>query len=250
MIIALIISFFVGGVNLEVFYIDKIEQGVKKYVTDKDRKKELKGFFKEYKKNSQSYNKGMQGDLKNLKKQNLDRTVPIAWYKDFFKKRLDETTKVQHVFIDYRINLQNIISDDEWAQIMELASSAEIEEQEKKEKQEKKSSDKDLLINLRETVNENIANPHSKKELLAAWDIFKEGYDVTVETYDHINVDESKIVVNKNTSKEELEGVIIKLNSIRDKMHVVHIEFLKVLKGNTGNEEYQAIMKEFNKLLK
>ena len=48
MIIALIIAFVFGGGSLEVFYIDKIEDGVKKYVTDKDRKKELQGYFKEY----------------------------------------------------------------------------------------------------------------------------------------------------------------------------------------------------------
>ena len=39
MIIALIIAALFGGGSLEVFYIDKIEKGVNKYVTDKDRKK-------------------------------------------------------------------------------------------------------------------------------------------------------------------------------------------------------------------
>ena len=250
MIIALIISFLFGGGSLEVFYIDKIEQGVKKYVTDKDRKKELEGYFKEYQKTFKSYNKGKQSDLKNLKKQNLDRAVAITWYEDFFKKRLDATAKVQHEFINYRINLQNAILDDEWAQIMVLASSAEKKEQEKEEKEARKNSDKDHMHNLRKTANENIVNPDSKNEVLAAWDIFKEDYDATVETYDHINVEDSETLVNKNVSAEELEGIIIKLDSIRAKMYVAHIGFLKVLKANTSNEEYQAIMKEFNKLLK
>ena len=231
MIIALIISFLFGGGSLEVFYIDKIEQGVKKYVTDKDRKKELQGYFKEYKKIYQSYNKGMQSDLKNLKKQNLDRTVPIAWYKDLFKKRLDATAKVQLEFIDYRINLQNVISDDEWSQIIELASSAETKEQEKKEKQARKNSDKDLMYNLRQTANENIFNPSSKTEVLAAWDIFKENYDATVETYDHINVEDSETLVDKNVSEEKMKGIIVKLDSIRAKMYVAHIGFFRSTKG-------------------
>ena len=250
MIIALIISFLFGGGSFEVFYIDKIEQGVKKYVTDKDRKKELQGYFEEYKKICQSYNKGMQRDLKNLKKQNLDRTVQIAWYEDFFKKRLDQTTKIQANFIDYRIHIQNVINDNEWTQIMELASSAETQEQEKKEKQARKNSDKDLMSKLRKTANENIVNPSSKTDVLAAWDIFKEDYDATVETYDHINVEDSETLVDKNVSEEEMKEIIVKLDSIRAKMYVAHIGFLKVLKGNTSNEAYQAIMKEFNKLLK
>ena len=250
MIIALIISFLFGGGSFEVFYIDKIEQGVKKYVTDKDRKKELQGYFKEYKKIYQSYNKGMQRDLKNLKKQNLDRTVQIAWYEDFFKKRLDQTTKIQANFIDYRIHIQNVINDNEWTQIMELASSAETQEQGKKEKQARKNSDKDLMSKLRKTANENIVNPSSKTDVLAAWDIFKEDYDATVETYDQINVEDSETLVDKNVSEEEMKEIIVKLDSIRAKMYVAHIGFLKVLKGNTSNEAYQAIMKEFNKLLK
>jgi hypothetical protein len=250
MIIALIIAFLFGGGSLEVFYIDKIEQGVKKYVTDKDRKKNLQGYFKEYQTTFKNYNKGMQSDLKNLKKQNLDRAVAITWYEDFFKKRLDATAKIQHEFIDYRINLQNAIQDDEWTQIMELASSAEQKQQEKEDKEARKNSDKDLMHNLRKTANENIVNPASKKEVLAAWDIFKEDYDVTIETYDHINVEDNETIVNKNVSAEELEGIIVKLDSIRAKMYVAHIGFLKVLKANTSNDEYASIMKEFNKLLK
>ena len=250
MIIALIISILSGGGSLEVFYIDKIELGVKKYVTDKDRKKELQVFFKEYQKTYKSYNKGMRKDLKVYKKQNLDRAVAISWYEDFFKKRLDETVKVQHDFIEYRINLQNNIYVEEWTQIMEFASSAETKEQEKMEKQARKNSDKDLMYKLRETANENIVNPTSKTEVLAAWEIFKKDYDATVETYDHINVEDSETLVNKNVAEEEMKGIIVKLDSIRAKMYVAHIGFLKVLKENTSNEEYQAIMKEFNKLLK
>ena len=118
MIIALIIAAFFGGGGLEVFYIDEIEKGVNKYVLDKDYKKELQGYFKEYQKIHKSWNKGREKDLKELKKQNLDRAVSVSWHRDFFKKRLDQTDEVQADFIDYRINLQNAINDDEWAQIM------------------------------------------------------------------------------------------------------------------------------------
>ena len=99
-----------------------------------------------------------------LKKQNLDRAVSVSWYRDFFEKRLDQTSEVQADFIDYRINLQNAINDDEWAQIIELASSAERKELEKAEKQANKKKGKDLMDNLRQTANEIIVNPDSKKK--------------------------------------------------------------------------------------
>ena len=249
MIIALIIAILFGGGSLEVFYIDKIEKGVKKYVSDDDRRKELQGYFKEYKKAYKSWNKGMQKDLKSFKNQNLDRAVAITWYEDFFKKRLDETVKVQHEFIDYRINLQKLIYDDEWVQIIELAASAEIKEQEKEEKEARKNSDKDLIYNLRQAANENIFNPDSKKEVLAAWNIFKSDYDKTDDTYDHIDVETSEALVNKNLSAEEMKIIVVKLDSFRTDMYKSYIEFLAVLKENTSVEEYKVIMKEFNKII-
>ena len=249
MIIALLVSILFGGGSMEVFFIDKIEKGVNIYVTDKDRKKELHGYFKEYKKAHKSWNKEIRKDLKKFKKQNLDRTVPISWYEDFFKKRLDQTAEIQANFIDYRINLQNAINDDEWAQIIELASSAEMKEQEKEEKEARKKSDKNLLDNLKQTVNENIFHPDSKREIQAAWNIFKENYEQIVVTYDNINVEDNEVIVNKYVSEEALEAIVVKVGSIRAELYEACIDFLAVLKENSSNEEYKSIMKEFNKLV-
>ena len=251
MIIALVISILFGGGSLEVFFIDKIEKGVNIYVTDKDRKNELHANFKEYNKLYKSWNKGLSRDLKSLKKQNLDRTVPLSWYEDFFKIRLDQTAEIQTSFIAYRITLQNAINDDEWAQIMELASSAEIKEQEKEEKKEAgKKNHKEFSDFLSQTANENIVNPDSKRELMAAWNILKEEYDEIIETYDNINVEDNEVLVNKYATEEEMKEIGVKLSSIRAKVYEADIVFLTVLKEHTSNEVYKSIMKEFNKRLK
>ena len=249
MIIALLKAMFSSGGGLEVFYIDKIEKGVNVYVTDKDRKKELHGYFKEYQKTHKGWNKGREKDLKELKKQNLDRAVSVSWYRDFFEKRLDQTSEVQADFIDYRINLQNAINDDEWAQIIELASSAERKELEKAEKQANKKKGKDLMDNLRQTANEIIVNPDSKRKIEAAWNILKEKYDVIVETYEHINVEDNAVLVNKNVTEEEMEAIVGKLDSIRAKLYESYVDFIIVAKENTSDEEYKSIMKEVDKLL-
>ena len=249
MIIALIIAALFGGGSLEVFYIDKIEKGVSKYVTDKDRKKELHGYFKEYQKTHKSWNKRKEKDLKEFKKQNLDRAVSVSWYEDFFKKRLDQTAEVQADFIDYRINLQNAINDEEWAQIIDLASSNEMKEQEKAEKQANKKKGKDLMDNLRQIAADNIVDPDSKRKIEAAWNILKEKNDEIVETYDHINVADNEVLVNKNVTEEEMEAIVVKLGSIRAKLYEAYVDFIVVSKDNTSDEEYKSIMKEVDKLL-
>jgi hypothetical protein len=67
MIWALIFS-LLGSGQIDVFYIDKIEQGVNKNVTDKDRKKELKIMLEEYTKAVKKYNKSRKSDIELLKK--------------------------------------------------------------------------------------------------------------------------------------------------------------------------------------
>lgn len=249
MIIALVIAMFFSGGSLEVFYINNIEKGINKYVTDKDRKKELHGYFKEYQKTHKSWIKGREKDLKELKKQNLDRAVSVSWYEDFFEKRLDQTAEVQADFIDYRINLQKAINDEEWAQIIELASSAEMKEQEKAEKQANKKKGKDLMDNLRQIMVEKIVDPDSERKIEAAWNILKEKYDVLVETYEHINVEDNEVLVNKNASVEEMEAIVVKLGSIRAQLYEAYVDFIIVSKDNMSDEEYTSIMKEVDKLL-
>jgi hypothetical protein len=67
MIWALIFS-LLGSGQIDVFYIDKIEQGVNKNVTDKDRKKELKIMLEEYTKAVKKYNKSRKSEIELLKK--------------------------------------------------------------------------------------------------------------------------------------------------------------------------------------
>jgi hypothetical protein len=67
MIWALIFS-LLGSGQIDVLYIDKIEQGVNKNVTDKDRKKELKIMLEEYTKAVKKYNKSRKSEIELLKK--------------------------------------------------------------------------------------------------------------------------------------------------------------------------------------
>ncbi len=247
-LVTLLISLFSGG-GLEVFYIDEIEKGVDKYVNDKDRKKELHLYFKEYQKVHKSWNKGKEKDLKELKKQNLDRAVTVSWYEDFFKKRLDQTADTQAEFIDYRIKVQNAINDEEWAQIIDLASSSEVKEQKKAEKQTNKKKGKDLMDDLRQIATENIVDPNSKRKIEAAWNILKEKNDEIVETYDHINVEDNEVLVNKNVTEEEMEAIVVKLGSIRARLYEAYVDFIIVSKDNMSDEEYKSIMKEVDKLI-
>lgn len=244
--IATLIMTLFGGGSLEVFYIDKIEQGVNKYVTDKDRKKELQANFKDYSKTYKAAAKEASKHMKEFKKQNLDRTVQLSWYEDFFVLALKRRVETQTEYIQYRLDLQETLTDKEWDQIMNMAEDAE---EKQREKQARKKKDNDLFDQLRKVANENMFDPDARRLVLDAWDIFKENHEIISEAYDNINVVESKALVDQSLSREQMVTITAAIDAIRVDMYKGYLVFLAVLKAHTSDGEYKAIMKEFNKLL-
>ena len=113
----LLSSLLLGG-NPEVFYIDKIEKGIKKFVVDKERKKELNDILKDYNKSVKAFHTTRNGYVKTLKTQSLDRNTPDQWYKDFFDARLQDRKDIHAEFIRQRLALQERITDEEWTEII------------------------------------------------------------------------------------------------------------------------------------
>ena len=239
-----------GGGSVDVFYIDKIEKGVKKYVTDKDRKKELAGYFKEYQAAYKMWNKELKLDIKQFKTRNLDRGATIEWYYDFFESRVEERVELQAKYIAIRLNLQGAITDNEWSQIMAMSAEADQKQEEEEAKAERKRADKDFLKKLRETTDVNVQDPVARKELQLTWDIFEKEYGDIGDAFDYLDVNHSSTLSNRNATEVDLEAVAVILNELRTDALKGYIPMIEMLKANTNDEEYTAVMKEFNKLLK
>ena len=143
-IATLLMSLFAGG-SLDVFYIDKIEQGIKKEVDDKDRKKDLQSDLKAYTKSVKEFNKLRKNQLKDLRKKNLDRTTTVDWYAEFYESRMQERIERQKTFIDQRISLQQKLTDSEWDAIMKKASDETTKLAEKEQRKEMKKKDKNIF---------------------------------------------------------------------------------------------------------
>ena len=123
MIWYLLFSMLFGTGSLDVFYIDKIEQGVNKEVEDKERKKKIKVTLKEYSNTAKKFDKCRKKQIEELKKKNLNKTTSKDWYQDFFAMRMEERKKLQEQFIDQRMMLQNNIMEEEWQKIMQRINS-------------------------------------------------------------------------------------------------------------------------------
>jgi len=246
---SLLLSLFSGG-SMEVFYIDKIEDGVNKYVSDKDQKKVLKAMLKDYNKAVEEFNKNRKKYLKTLEKQNLDKTTAVEWYTNFFSHPLAERRELQDLFIDQRIKLQQKISQDEWDNIMKMSTDEAIKLEKKEQKKSSKQKSKVFFEKQKDAIVANISDDEKLLLVLHELDAYEKNAKEIQENYDDINTNESDLLADKNATKKELGELANGLNDLRQKMYDNYMQFFLVLKNNTSDDEYEKIIKEFNKVIK
>ena len=252
MIIGLVALFgaLFGGGSIDYFYIDKIGQGVNKEVVDKDRKEELKNELKAFTKTAKEFYKLQNKELKELREKNLDRGVDANFYLDFFDKRMEERIELQKTTIDVRLSLQEKITDDEWAAIMKGATDSETKEAEKTARKEMKKSDKNHFREQETAIVQNVADQDRRAILLKGLAVYEVVYDQIHESYESINVNDSQFLVNKSTTREEMVILANLVNEQRLTLYKGYSVFMITTEKNSTDEEYKAIMKAFNKLLK
>lgn len=247
MIWYLLFSMLFGTGSLDVFYIDKIEQGVNKEVEDKERKKKIKVTLKEYSNTVKKFDKSRKKQIEQLKKKNLNKTTSEDWYQDFFAIRLEERKELQELFIDQRMMLQNNIMEEEWQKIMQRASEATVKLEEKEKKKENKQHTKDHFDRIENAINELFIEDKKLTENMQALRDFEKEYYNMDNAYDDINVNESHFLADKNARRADLHQLGESLNNERARMYQAYTRFLMTLKENTDSEEWDYIIKKFNK---
>jgi hypothetical protein len=244
----LIMALFTGG-SIDVYYIDKIEEGVNKEVTDKDRKKELDSSLKDYNKALKEFTKDRKNLVKVLKKKNLNKSTQYEWYKDFFQLCLEERKEFQSLFIDQRIFLQNNIKEDEWAKIMKMATDATNKQAEKEQAKAMKKKDKNIFGSLEKTINESIVDESKLSAVSAGLKEYEKSNNDIAAAYENINVIDSKFLTDKNATAKQMNEISDALNVQRKMLYLSYIDFLALAKENATSEEWESIIKEFNKVL-
>jgi hypothetical protein len=247
-IATLIMSLFGGG-SLDAFYIDKIEQGIKKEVVDKDRKKELQGDLKAYTKTVKEFNKVRKNQFKDLKQKNLDRSTSESWYVEFFESRLQERIELQKTFIGQRMTLQQKITDDEWEAIMQKASDETTKLAEKEQKKEGKKKDENIFRAQEKAIIDNVGDQPRRITLLEAFTVYEILYNQIHDSYENIDVNESLFLADKHAKAEEMLILAELLNEQRVLLFKGFTVFLIAMQNNTTEEEWKPIMKAFNKIL-
>ena len=240
--ITLITMLFFGQ---EYFLVDKLEKGVKKYIVEKDRRKDILTDLKESKKIIKAFNKDRKSKLKLLKEMNVDRNIAKEELEKFYFDRLAEKLEFQREVIRERLKVTPKITREEWDNIMSMSAETVAAQ---KEKADKKKS-KDIFSDVINKINQSIEEKERASKAVSVVSDFKVKYNALVEKRKSMNALESEVLQKKDASFKELENMAKEGNVFRKEAFSAFLEFHFTLKDLTSETEWKKIMKEFNKLI-
>ena len=238
-----------GGGSFETFFIDDLNKGVKEYVADEDRKKEILADLKISKELVKEYNKQRKTRFKEFEELNVSRETTSKELTEFFNVLMDERGEFQNRFIDDRIAVSKKIKPDEWTAIIEHAGLIEDKNQEKLQKKIDKAEakGKEPFEKTREAITKNVLDAARQQLLLGRLDAMLNNFNELAGKINSFNVGDSGLLVRQDASKEELKQVAGKINELRYATFNYLVGFHMVVKENTDAPEWDKIMKEFNK---
>jgi len=243
-LVALFTVLFSGGTQ-EYFFVENLEKGVKKYVVEKDRSKEILLDLNETKSTIKAFNKERKGNLSEFLSMNLDRNVSQKDLDDFFENRVEERLILQENIIRQRVEMVSKINDEEWNEIIDL-SDASVEK--KNAKLEKKGA-KDPFELLIKTINSNISDQTNKDQAISLVKNFKERYVRLLDEVNTVNSIESNLLRDKKTSKKEFQKLAYDMNQLRDIAYRNFIDLHFGMKEKTNETEWTKVMRSINKVI-
>jgi len=247
--IALLTLLFGGGV--ELFFINNFDKGVKEYVIEKDRQKEILANLKTSKKLISNFNKEREKQYKLFKKLNVSHETTKGDLVDLFDDLYKERVTHQEVMIDKRLSVIKKIKADEWDSIMvfsKVSLDKQIEKEQKKlEKNEAKGKETKVFEKTRKAIINNVSELGKQQVLTTGLSSMINTFEELSDEAERNYVNENDILIRKDATKDELKQLAGEMNDLRRLIFDQLIEFHLLIKENTNITEWEKIMKAFNK---
>ena len=241
--IALISMLFFGGV--EYFLMDELEKGVKTYVVEKDRRKEIEADLKVSMDIIKAFNKERKSQLKVFKEMNTNRDVTIKELDKFYNDRHDERSTLQDNVISARLKILPKLKEEEWEGIVKMSEETVIA---KKEKASKKKP-KDIFSKVIKTINKTIEEEDKASKAVKLVNDFEVVRNTAIKSIESLNASDNEVLTKKNASFDELKKMVEGGMSFRKEAYIAFVDFHFQMKDITNETEWAKIMKEFNKVI-
>jgi len=240
-----------GGGVLDAFYIDKMDKGVKQYVVDTERKKEIRTDIKVSKKQIKQFNKQRKKQFKNFRKMFRVRTTDHKDFIAIFESMQQERMVHEDNIINDRIAIVAKIEPQEWKGIIELSDAAVEKSQAKAQKKIAKNEAKGRqgFDKTRKCIVKVVEGSEKQKGIIAGLDKMMEQVSALDDRIKAINTRESELLVRQDTTAQEFQKIFRDLDQFRKISYEQLLEFREVILDNTNDLEWKKLAKTFSKEL-
>lgn len=256
-----LLSVLFGGGFIDAFFVGQLEPGVKKYVVDKEVRKEILSELKITKKAIKEFNKQRKVQLKQYKQINTSRATTWQELNNFYVELHNDRLLFQDKMIDDRIALVKQIKTNEWSAIIALSEESIDKRKEKAQKKADKNKKKDVINEknnyvrketkpfkrTRESIDKTVANIEKQQRMIAGLDDLVDSFNDMNRQIRTINVEENSTIKNQHASKEGLILISEKMNTVRQDAFNKLINMHMSIKNNTSEDEWDSVIKAFNK---
>lgn len=243
--IATLISILLFGGAGEIFYVDNLEKGIKKYVLEKDRKKEILADIKNTKTIFKDFEKERRQDFKNFLNLYTEKNTSNEQLDSLSKNLVTKRTNFQAKIIDQRILIFNKIKAEEWNNIIETSVTVTDKRIAKVEKKALKG--KDHFTKTKTQIKSLISNSEKKNNLLNGLEEVTKSIKKLESILLSSNSSQNKILADKSSGRTQLLEIVSEDNMNRKPVYESIINFHKNAKDNCSDLEWDKIMKSFTK---
>ena len=200
-LIALFSILFFGGPG-EIFYVDNLEKGIKKYVVEKEIKKEILGDIKYTKKLFKEFEKERKKDFKQFMDLYTNKNISTELFDTFFENLQYSRTDFQEKIVDQRLLIFAKLKQEEWDQIVETSETVTEKRLAKIEKKEAKGN-KELFTKTKAQIETTITSTEIKTKHLNSLESLKNSNMDLESIFLSVNSTHNKILAQKKTGTEQ-----------------------------------------------
>lgn len=264
-----LLSMLFGGGLIDPFIVDKLDKGVKEYVLDKERQKEIRADIKSTKKYIKQFNKGRKTQFKAFQEILGSRDATREGLDDFYAELHNGRVEFQDELINSRLELTQKIQEDEWTSIIAF-SEASIDKREKKQQEKIEKKNEKAIKTAEENpdkAQKNAAKSEKKQPFFKTRQAITEAVDdvekqtIMINSLDDmviasqelerqirsINVRENDVIVRRDATREELKKVAEEMNGLRRSGFEQLVQTHMIIKENTDESQWDIILKALNK---
>ena len=224
---------------------------LKSIIADKDKKSRAVDLFKTTKQEIKAFNKELKQKNKKLKNDAYRSNLNESTVEQLLKESFDSRKVVQSHLIDQRLQLRELLTEDEWDRFMEV-SLEELVSKEKKAEKATVKKDKEtekLLAKLKSSLEKNISDADKLKKALKDYSDFEQLIITKFEQLNALTFENNSSVQAYSVDRETLSSIYSDLNGARQELYNGFLTMRSSMTAYLTEDEWIAISKNFIELL-